>query len=53
MRGLTTFIAVMATGAVLALLLDRLGWGFVAGFALGVGYLMAASFGINTWGRRA
>lgn len=53
MRGLTTFIAVMALGAVLALLLDQLGLGFVAGFALGVGYLMAASLGTNTWERRA
>lgn len=53
MRGLITFIAVMAVGAALALMLDQLGLGFVAGFALGVGYLMAASLGINTWGRRA
>ena len=53
MRGLTTFLAVMALGSVLALLLDQLGWGFVAGFALGVGYLMAASLGINTWRSRA
>jgi len=53
MRSAITFIVVMTIGAVLALLLDRLGLGFIAGFALGVGYLMAASLGINTWGHRA
>jgi hypothetical protein len=53
MRSAITFIVVMAIGAALALLLDRIGLGFIAGFALGVGYLMAASLGINTWGQRA
>jgi hypothetical protein len=53
MRSAITFIFVMSIGAALALLLDRIGLGFVAGFALGVAYLMAASLGINTWGRAA
>lgn len=53
MRSAITFIVVMTIGGVIAGLLDGLGLGFIAGFALGVAYLMAASLGINTWGRRA
>jgi hypothetical protein len=53
MRSAITFIVVMTTGGVIAGLLDGLGLGFIAGFALGVGYMLAAAIGINTWGHRA
>ena len=53
MRSAITFIVVMAIGAAFALLLDQAGLSFVAGFALGVGYMLAAALGINTWGHRA
>jgi hypothetical protein len=53
MRSAITFIVVMAIGAAFALVLDRAGLGFIAGFALGIGYMLAAAIGINTGGRTA
>lgn len=53
MRSAITFIVVMAIGAAIALLLDRSGFGFTSGFAIGVAYMLGMSFGINTWGHRA